>query len=131
MFGLTITNPYIYLGGCVQTSPGYSFNPLEQEQAHHQELKAKVGQLQATHTTLRRNMKRVGPEFSSGSGARGCNFGSYVHLHVQLLETLLVHRTWYVLALCQPTLQTNLDPLNQFELGTMRPWAGGHSSNPV
>jgi len=65
-------------------------------------------------------------------------FGHYVHLYGQLPETLLlVCRAWYVLALCQHTLWTNLDPLNQFRHGTLKPWAGTFiqsrisRSNPV
>jgi hypothetical protein len=68
----------------------------------------------------------------------GVVFGYYVHLYGQLPETLLlVCRTWHVLALCQPTLWTNLDPLTQFGLNTLRPWAGTFiqsriaRSNPV
>src|SRR5258707_4028386 len=52
-------------------------------------------------------------------------FDLYVHLYNQLPERLLlVCRTWHVLALSQPTLWTNLDPLGPFGLITVRPWAG-------
>ena len=66
----------------------------------------------------------------------GVILGYYVHLYGQLPETLLlVCRTSYVLALCQalyqPTLWTNLDPLNQFGLGTTRSWAGTLSPVPL
>ena len=55
----------------------------------------------------------------------GIVFEYYAHLYGRLPETLLlVCRTWHVLALCQHTLWTNLDPLTQFGLSTMRPWAG-------
>src|SRR5260221_4088364 len=52
-------------------------------------------------------------------------FDLYVHLYNQLPERLLlVCRTWHVLALSQPTLWTNLDPLGPFGLNIVRPWAG-------
>ena len=52
-------------------------------------------------------------------------FDYYVHLYRQLPEKLLlVCRTWHVLALSQPTLWTNLDPLSQFNLTVVRPWVG-------
>ena len=52
-------------------------------------------------------------------------FDYYVHLYKQLPERLLlVCRTWHVLALTQPTLWTNLDPVGQFNLTIIRPWAG-------
>ena len=99
--------------------------------------------MQGTRTTLRR-MKAELQELAQGRSLllppelMGVIFGYYVHLYGQLPETLLlVCRTWYVLALCQHTLWTNLDPLNQFGLGTMKPWAGTFiqsriaRSNPV
>jgi hypothetical protein len=55
----------------------------------------------------------------------GIIFDIYVHHCGQLPETLLlVCRIWHVLALSQPTLWTNLDPLGQFDLRVVRPWAG-------
>jgi hypothetical protein len=55
----------------------------------------------------------------------GIIFDFYVHHCGQLPETLLlVCRVWHVLALSQPTLWTNLDPLGQFDLRIVRPWAG-------
>jgi hypothetical protein len=55
----------------------------------------------------------------------GIIFDIYVHHCGQLPETLLlVCRIWHVLALSQPTLWTNLDPLDQFDLEVVRPWAG-------
>ena len=55
----------------------------------------------------------------------GMIFDFYVHLYGQLPEKLLlICRTWYVLALSQPTLWTNLDPLDQFGHHIVRPWAG-------
>ena len=55
----------------------------------------------------------------------GMIFDYYVHLYKQLPEKLLlVCRTWHVLALTQPTLWTNLDPVDQFNLAIVRPWAG-------
>lgn len=114
----------LYLRGCAQTSPGYSFIPLEQEQAHHHELKAKVGQLQGTRTTLMKGELQGLRSLLLDPELMGVTFGYCVHLYVQLPDTLPMCRTWYVLALYQPTLGTNLDPLNQFGLSTMRPWAG-------
>jgi len=133
----------LYLGGCVQTSPGYSFIPSKQAQARRRELKAKVDQLQGTRTALRR-MKAELQELAQGRSLllppelMGITFGYYVHLYGQHPETLLlVCRTWHVLALFQPTLWTNLDPLGQFGVGTIKPWAGTFiqsriaRSNPV
>jgi hypothetical protein len=133
----------LHLRGCVQTSPGYSFIPSKQGQARRRELKAKVDQLQGTRTTLRR-MKAELQVLAQGRSLllppelMGVIFGFYVHLYGQLPETLLlVCRTWYILALCQHTLWTNLEPLDQFGLRTMRPWAGTFiqsriaRSNPV
>jgi len=55
----------------------------------------------------------------------GMIFDFYVHLYGQLPEKLLlVCRSWNVLALSQPTLWTNLDPLGQFGLRIVQPWAG-------
>ena len=55
----------------------------------------------------------------------GIIFDFYVHHYRQLPETLLlVCRIWHILALSQPTLWTNLDPLGQFGLRVVRPWAG-------
>jgi hypothetical protein len=55
----------------------------------------------------------------------GIIFDFYVHHCRQLPETLLlVCRIWHVLALSQPTLWTNLNPLGQFDLEVVRPWAG-------
>ncbi len=55
----------------------------------------------------------------------GMIFDFYVHLYGQIPERLLlVCRAWHVLALSQPALWTNLDPLNPFGLSTVRPWAG-------
>jgi len=55
----------------------------------------------------------------------GIIFDFYVHHYQQLPETLLlVCRIWHVLALSQPTLWTNLDPLGQFDLTVVQPWAG-------
>jgi len=55
----------------------------------------------------------------------GIIFDFYVHHYRQLPETLLlVCRIWHVLALSQPSLWTNLDPLGQFGLKVVRPWAG-------
>ncbi len=55
----------------------------------------------------------------------GMIFDFYVHLYNQLPEKLLlVCRTWHVLALSQPTLWTNLDPVFQFNLMIIRRWAG-------
>ena len=55
----------------------------------------------------------------------GMIFNFYVYLYGQIPERLLlVCRAWHVLALSQPALWTNLDPLGPFGLRTVRPWAG-------
>ena len=55
----------------------------------------------------------------------GLIFNFYVHVYDQLPERLLlVCRAWHVLALSQRALWTNLDPLSQFGLTVVRPWAG-------
>ena len=102
-----------------------------------------IEQLQGTRSTVCR-MKTEFEELGQRSNLPlppeliGMIFDFYVHLYRQLPEKLLlVCRTWHVLALSQPTLWTNLDPLAQFELPIVQPWAGTFlqsriaRSNPV
>jgi hypothetical protein len=105
-------------------------SPTPQELSHRQELSSKIERLQGTRAAVlrmkaeleklaqRRNLP-LPPELM------GMIFDFYVHLYGQLPEKLLlVCRTWHVLALSQPTLWTNLDPLDQFGHRIVRPWAG-------
>jgi len=89
-----------------------------------------IGQLQGTRAIVR-HMKAEFKELGQRSNLPlppeliGIIFDFYVHLCRQLPEKLLlVCRTWHVLALSQRTLWTNLDPLAQFELLVVQPWAG-------
>lgn len=89
-----------------------------------------IGQLQGTRAIVR-HMKAELEELGQRSNLPlppeliGIIFDFYVHLYRQLPEKLLlVCRTWHVLALSQRTLWTNLDPLAQFELLIVQPWAG-------
>jgi F-box-like len=109
--------------------PSYSL-PTPLERSRRQELSAKVKQLQGTRAGVcrmkaqleqleqRRNLP-LPPELM------GMIFDFYVHHYGQLPEKLLlVCRAWHVLALSQPMLWTNLDPLGQFGLSIVQPWAG-------
>ena len=62
----------------------------------------------------------------------GMIFNFYDHLYEQLPERLLhVCRASHVLALSQPTLWTNLDPLDQFGHRIVRPWAGTYLQSRI
>ena len=98
--------------------------------SRRQELSSKVELLQGTRAAVRRMKAEL--EVLSQRRAlplppelMGMIFDFYVHLCGQLPERLLlVCRTWHVLALSQTTLWVNLDPLGQFGLWIVRPWAG-------
>jgi len=109
--------------------PPYS-PPTQLQLSHRQGLSTMIEQLHGTRATVRR-LKVEFEELGQRSNLplppelMGMIFDFYVHLYRQLPEKLLfVCRTWHVLALSQPTLWTNLDPLAQFEFLTIRPWAG-------
>ena len=122
--------------------PPYS-SPTPWELSYRQELSTKIERLQGTRAAIR----RMKAELESVMQRRtlplppelmGIIFDFYVHHCGQLPEKLLlVCRAWHVLALSQPTLWTNLDPLGQFNLRIVRPWAGTFlqsriaRSNPV
>ncbi len=109
--------------------PPYS-PPTPWELSYRQEISSKIERLQGTRTAVRRMKAELEnlvqrrtlplpPELM------GIIFNFYVHHCGHLPEKLLlVCRTWHVLALSQSTLWTNLDPLGQFDLRIVRPWAG-------
>jgi hypothetical protein len=109
--------------------PPYS-SPTPWELSHYQELSSKVERLQGTRATVCRMKATLEKLVQRRSlplphELMGIIFDIYVHHCGQLPETLLlVCRIWHVLALSQPTLWTNLDPLDQFDLKIVRPWAG-------
>ena len=109
--------------------PPYSSTPSV-ELFHRQELISKIELLRGTRTAVRR-MKAELEELSQRRNLplppelMGMIFDFYVHVYEQLPEKLLfVCRAWHVLALSQPSLWTNLDPLDQFGHRIVRPWAG-------
>jgi hypothetical protein len=97
---------------------------LQLQPSRRQELSAKIEQLhRCMKAELEELRKRINlplpPELM------GMIFDFYVHLYNQLPEKLLlVCRAWHVLALSQPTLWTNLNLLDQFDLTIVEPWAG-------
>jgi hypothetical protein len=117
------------LKGFRQTMPPYS-SPTPLQLPHSQELTTKIEQLQGSRAAVRRmkaELEELGRQrnLPLPPELMGIIFDFYVHLYGQLPEKLLlVCRTWHVLALSQPTLWTNLDPLHQFGLTVVRPWAG-------
>ena len=109
--------------------PAYSLRP-PQELSRIEELRTKIKLYQGTRSARR----RMEAELEKLEQRRnlplphelmGMIFDFYVHLYGQIPEgLLLVCRAWHVLALSQPALWTNLDPLGPFGLRTIRPWAG-------
>ena len=104
--------------------------PTPVELSHCQELSSKIKLLRGTRAAVHR-MKIELEELSQRRNLplphelMGMIFNFYVHVYKQLPEKLLlVCRAWHVLALSQPTLWTNLDPLDQFGHMIVRPWAG-------
>jgi len=122
--------------------PPYSL-PTPWELSQRQDLSSKIEQFQGTRAAVRRMKAELERLMQRGTlplppELMGIIFDFYVHLHGQLPEKLLlVCRTWHILALSQPTLWTNLDPLDQFGHRIVRPWAGTFlqsriaRSNPV
>ena len=114
-----------------------------QEVSRLEELRTRIKLYQGTRSARR----RMEAEFKKLEQRRnlplphelmGMIFDFYVHLYGQIPERLLlVCHSWHVLALSQPTLWTNLDPLGPFGLSVVRPWAGTFlqsrisRSNPV
>lgn len=109
--------------------PSYS-PPTPWELSRRQELSSKIERLQGTRAAVCRmkaELEKLGQRrtLPLPPELMGMIFDFYVHHCGQLPETLLfVCRTWHVLALSQPTLWTNLDPLGQFDLRVAQPWAG-------
>jgi hypothetical protein len=109
--------------------PPYS-QPTQLQLSRRQELRTMIEQLQGTRATVHR-MKAELEELGQRTylplppELMGMIFDFCVHLYRQLPEKfLLVCRSWHVLALSQPSLWTNLNPPGQFQLLTVRPWAG-------
>ena len=122
--------------------PPYS-SPTPRELSYRQEISSKIERLQGTRAAVRRMKTELENLIQRRTlplppELMGIIFDLYVHHCGNLPEKLLlVCRTWHVLALSQPTLWTNLDPLGQFDLRIVRPWAGTFlqsriaRSNPV
>ena len=93
-------------------------------------LNAGIASYQGTRAARRRmevELEKLGQrrKLSLPPELMGIIFDFYVHLYDQLPERLLlVCRAWHVLALSQPTLWTNLDPLDPFGLYRARSWMG-------
>ena len=123
--------------------PAYSLQPTPQELSHLEELRTKIKLYQGTRSArCRMDAELVKLEQRRNlplpHELTGMIFDFYVHLYGQIPEgLLLVCRAWHVLAISQPALWTNLDPLGPFGLRTVRPWAGTFlqsrisRSNPV
>ena len=108
--------------------PVYSLRLLEP--SRREELSTRIKLCQGTRSARRRlEAELEGPEQRRNlplpPELMGMIFDFYVHLYGQIPERLLlVCHAWHVLALSQPALWTNLDPLGPFGLSTVRPWAG-------
>ena len=109
--------------------PPYS-SPTPLEKSYRQELSRKIEQLQGTRAAIRR-MKAEFEKLGQRNNLplppelMGMIFDFYVHLYRQLPEKLLlVCRSWHALALSQPTLWTELNPLEQFGLTVIPSWTG-------
>ena len=95
-----------------------------------EELSARIKSYQGTRAARRRmedQLENLGERQSLPLPPElmGIIFDFYIHLYGQLPEKLLlVCRAWHVLALSQPTLWANLDPLGPFGLTRARPWMG-------
>jgi len=100
------------------------YSPLEL--SRHREPSTEAQQPQGTRTAVRRMMELAQRRnLFLPIELMGIIFDYYVHFYGQLPEKLLlVCRTWYVLALSQPTLWTNIDPRGQFKLTVVKPWVG-------
>ena len=105
-----------------------------QELSHHEEPSTKVKQLPRAHAVVGRRMAKLMQQRSLllPIEIMAMIFDYYVHLYRQLPEKLLlVCRTWHVLALSQPTLWTNLDPVGQYNHTAPRPWAGTYLQSRI
>ena len=110
--------------------PAYSLRPTPLELSRREELSTRIKLCQGARSARR----RLEAELEESEQRRnlplppelmGMIFDFYVHVYGQIPERLLlVCRAWHVLALSQPALWTNLDPLGPFGLSTVRPWAG-------
>src|SRR6267154_6722594 len=100
--------------------PAYSTRPLDPSRC--EELSTKIKLFQGTRSARR----RLEAELEEPEQRRnlplppelmGMIFDFYVHLYGQIPERLLlVCHAWHVLALLQPALWANLDPLGPFGL---------------
>ena len=110
--------------------PVYSLMPTPSELSRREELSRKTEPYQGTRAARRRiqaELDELGQRRNPPLPPElmGIIFDFYVHLYNQLPERLLlVCRAWHVLALSQPTLWTNLDPLGPFGLNVIPRWAG-------
>ena len=110
--------------------PAYSWRPTPQHLSRLEELRSKIKLYQGTRSARRRLEAELEKLEQRRNLPRphellGIIFDFYVHLYDQIPEgLLLVCHAWHALALSQPTLWTNLDPLGPFGLRTVRPWAG-------
>ena len=104
--------------------------PTPSELSRHEELSTKIKLFRGTRAARRQlqaELEGLGQQRNPPLPPElmWIIFNFYVHLYDQLPERLLlVCRAWHVLALSQPILWTNLDPLSPFGLSTIRPWAG-------
>jgi hypothetical protein len=105
-------------------------SPTPWELSRRQKLSSKIERVQGTHAAVLHTNAMLENVLQRRSlplphELMVIIFDFYVHHCGQLPETLLlVCRIWHALALSQPTLWTNLDPLDQFDLEVVRPWAG-------
>ena len=110
--------------------PAYSSIPTPLEISRRDELSTKIMLYQGTRAARRRmetELEELGRRRNILLPLELMEiiFDFYVHLYAQLPERLLlVCHAWHVLALSQPKLWTNLDPLGPFGFGIIRPWAG-------
>jgi len=101
------------------------------EPSRREEMSTGIKLCQGTRSARRRRLEAELEELGQRKNLPlppeliGMIFDVYVHLYGQIPERLLlVCRAWHVLALSQPALWTNLDPLGPFGFSTVRPWAG-------
>ena len=110
--------------------PAYSLRPTPHELSRLEELKTKIKLYQGTRSARRRLEAELEKSEQRNNlplpnELMGIIFDFYVHLYGQIPERLLlVCHAWHVLALSQPALWTNLDPVGPFSLRIVRPWAG-------
>ena len=106
--------------------PAYSLRPTPQGPSRREVLRTKIKLYWGTHSAGRRLEAEL-EKFEQRNNLplpnelMGIIFDFYVHLYGQMPERLLlVCRAWHALALSQPALWTNLDPLGPFGLPFVR-----------